>query len=169
MIAKYKNKLFCADMDATPINIWRYDYVENFDCCVDDNLTYYEKFLNFSEIEEIFDVGFSAKWNNIYFGGWPNLEKNTMYLRTTDTEIAEKYDFTEEEHDRGQVILWYKIVPLAECEEFKFHKTIYHEKYFTDDDMSDFSDNVTILPLDEWLYMYKKTEEELSPWNYKKQ
>lgn len=169
MIATFMGQFFNISLVRKPCRIWRYDFVEGFKFHLHNGtLPVYENFLDISDVGEIFDVGFTVKWDGVYFDCLPNIEKGTAYLRSSDKDEAENHGFLEEIRDRGMVILWYKVVCLDECEEFRFHKTVYAPEYFTENKINAKTDSYVSLSREEWADIHRKTVYELSPWNYRK-
>ena len=114
MIAKYQNNYFKISMRDGIADLWCYLPVDGFDVVVEsDGFTYYEKFVPLAEIDEIFDVGFSAKWHGKWCGSSP-LENNEVQLITNDRQFARKYDMEEFEHE----VFW-RSASMDECTEFK--------------------------------------------------
>lgn len=166
MIASYQGKYFRVPRITKTVKIWRYDFVEGFLFQPNDGLPVYKKMVDITELDQLFDVSFSVKWNGIQFGCLPDVRKQTAYLRTSDKEVAEKYNFQAEEEDRGQVILWYRVVDLGECTEFFFHKTVYDPAYFLEHNNDAKTATVTAMSKEAWLEIHGKTVDELSPWNF---
>ena len=114
MIAKYKNRYFCVDLTIKPVEIWRYDAVEGFEICIDDDLVYYSKFLDINEIDEIFDVGFSALWNGEWCGFDISFDTNRIEIYSNSPTFAEKYKMEEIERCAYKLI-----VSIDDITEFK--------------------------------------------------
>lgn len=159
MIAKYNSQYFCCDLTVAPVNIWRYDCVEGFDKKTTRRGTiYYEKFVDISELDEIFDVGFSVKWNEHWCGANPSRDGYTvsLLLGWNDGSFARGHNFSELEYDRGMVVAWGLNVNIDECEECRI--TIEYEYPIKEVHQN-------IVPKEEWLDMYQKTVRELIPQN----
>ena len=148
MIAKYNGSFFCIDLTTRPINIWRYDLVEGFDRCVDDDLIYYEKYVELSELDQVFDVAFAVKWNGHWFGCEYFPGKKDIVLFTGKGQLINEYHF--EEFERGA---WALSVDFSACEEFQ----ITYKDYFTKISTSE------ILSREEWINLLIKYDVELVP------
>ena len=100
MIARYNNQYFNISLVRVPTRIWRYDYVEGFNKKVkDDGLVVYEKFIDLTDAEEVFDVGFSVNWDGQWCGVSFSEKKNLLGLVTTNRDFAEAHGM--EEFERG--------------------------------------------------------------------
>ena len=166
MIARYKNQYFCIDTSIVPVQIWAYVPVDGFEKKITRRGTiYWEKFIDISEIDELFDVAFAVEWRGSAFNA-PFFKEDTVYLRTGDKDEATKYGFQEEIFDRGEPIVWCKIVDIDEIEKFFLYKTIYAIEYFNEKKRDAKQKSELVLSKEDWLNMRAKTETELSPWNY---
>lgn len=169
MLARLNNIFLNVSLVKKPTRVWRYDFVEGFNKKVKDSgLTVFEKFINLSEIDEIFDVGFSVKYHGEYFGCLVNEKENTLVLRTSNQKQAKKHGFLASEYDHGVVVLWTLKIDIDACEEFRFYKITYLPDYFVARDQSKTVPLLTTLSKEEWLKTHHKLVFELSPWNYRK-
>ncbi len=169
MIGLYNGRVFCVDMTAQPIDIWRYDYVDGFKkATTRKGTTYYEKSVDITELDEIFDVGFSVKWHGEWIFGQPKSNNSEIYsvVGSDLREFAQNNGFSEGDRDRGSVVTWWKTFPIDECEEFRTSKTTYLSEFFTAKDHTKKETVTFICTKEEWLDIYQKTQYELSPWNY---
>ena len=100
MIAKYIGKYFCVDTTITPVQIWAYVPVEGFTRkSTRRGTVYYEKYVDISEIDKIFDVGFSVCWDGEWCGVFYSAEKNLLSVGTNNRDFAVAHDM--EEFERG--------------------------------------------------------------------
>ena len=119
MIAEYKNAFFNIREENNRLRIWCFNPIAGFSSRISrGGNCLYEKFVDKSEIDRVFDVGFATKWNGLPFWGWPTIN-HSVYLRTENEKEAQEFGFDADIEDRGEVILWYKIVDIDSCEEFK--------------------------------------------------
>ena len=147
MIAKYNKQYFCVDLSVKPVEIWKYDEVKGFEKCIDDGLVYYRKFVNLEEIDEIFDVGFSAKWDNKWCGASP-LSNGKVQLICGNRDFALEHEM--EEFERG--VFWCS-ADISECTEFRMTK----ERFLTNETKALF------LTKEDFIRWYKLLREDLLP------
>ena len=80
----------------------------------------YEKFVDISEIDEIFDVGFSALWNDEWCGFDVSFETNEIEIYSNKPSFAEEHNMEVIER------FYYKrVVPVNTVTSFKI---IYEDK-----------------------------------------
>lgn len=115
MIAKYNHNYFCIDTSVKPIEIWRYEQIEGFERKVTRRGTiYYSKFLDISEIEEIFNVGFSALWNGEWCGFDISFDTNEIEVYSNNPSFAQENGMKEVERCHYKLIM-----PISSISEFK--------------------------------------------------
>lgn len=148
MIAKYKDQYFCVDLTSSPKELWRYDYVQNFQKCIDGKLVYYSKFVDITEIDEIFDVGFSALWNGEWCGFEYSEELNKMEVYSNNPDFAKEYDM--ETVDR---LFYSKVVPANSVNSFRI----------TFEDMHGKITNYKDITLEELPALWKQFKTDLMP------
>lgn len=148
MIAKYGEQFFNISLIRKPIRIWKYDFVEGFDKKVkSEGLVVYEKFLDLSEIQKVFEVGFSACWHGKQCGAVP-LGKNEVQLITNDRQFARQYGMEEFERE----VFWNSVC-IDECSEFKMET----------EDVLTGKTEVTIISKEEFIDFYQKFVGDLIP------
>ncbi len=148
MIAKY-NDIYCnVDLSKSPINIWIYQSVNGFSEGITRRGTkYYEKFVELDELDEVFDVGFSAKWNGKWCGVSP-LNNNKVQLICGNRDFAIEHEM--EEFERG--VFWCS-ADIGECTEFRMMK----ENFLTKEKETIF------LTKDEFARWYQLLRKDLTP------
>ncbi len=115
MIAKYNDIYCCIDDSTTPTHLWTYVPADGFQKQITHRGTvYYEKYVNNSEIDEIFDVAFSVKWKDMRFGCEYSPKTEQIILFCSNKNIAQKYNFNQ--FERGCYSL---CVNIHECKEFQ--------------------------------------------------
>lgn len=125
MIAKYRGQFFNISLVKQPTRIWRYDYIEGFQKKEKpDGLLVYEKIIDITEVDEIFEVGFSVKWHGEQLGA-SLLSNNRVQLVTNNRSFANQ--FIMEEFERG--VFWTS-VKIEECTDFRMKKDYYLSKSF---------------------------------------
>lgn len=129
MIARYKNYFCNIDMSQTPINIWAYRPLNGFEKGITrKGNVYYEKNVDISEVDEIFEPGFSVKWHGQWCGiASYSIENDIVAIMSGDKEFANNYGMKQLE--RG---VYTKGISITECCEIRFRKLDYftHEKVF---------------------------------------
>ena len=129
MIARYKNYFCNIDMSQTPINIWAYHPLNGFEKGITrKGNVYYEKNVDISEVDEIFEPGFSVKWHGQWCGiASYSIENDIVAIMSGDKEFANNYGM--EQLERG---VYTKGISITECCEIRFRKLDYftHEKVF---------------------------------------
>lgn len=100
MISKYAGQYFNISLVKLPTRIWRYDFVAGFSKKVkDDGLVVYEKFVEISDCEKVFEVGFSVNWDGQWCGSSYSPSKNILGLYSNDRDFAIAHNM--EEIERG--------------------------------------------------------------------
>lgn len=122
MIAKYNGKYFCVDFSVRPIELWKYEKVEGFEKCIDDGLVYYRKFVNFDEIDEIFEVGFSVCWDGQWCGIDYSPTKEILTLITNNGSFGLSHNMYE--FERG---VYAYPLPASDFMEFRMWKRMLHD------------------------------------------
>ena len=84
----------------------------------------YEKIIDITEVDEIFEVGFSVKWHGEQLGA-SLLSNNRVQLVTNNRSFANQ--FIMEEFERG--VFWTS-VKIEECTDFRMKKDYYLSKSF---------------------------------------
>ncbi len=137
MIAKYNDIYCCVDASINPMEIWVYYPVEGF-CrnTTTKGTVFYNKFVYKTEIDELFDAGFSAQWNGEWCGASYMPETRRARLITNNYEFARQNNM--EEIDSG---VWEIYVDIQECQQYRMTVWTYGENK---------SENTTILSLADW-------------------
>lgn len=148
MIAKYKEQYFCVDLTIRPVEIWRYDVADGFEKCKDDDLVYYRKFLDITEIDEIFDVAFAVEWSGHWFGADYLSVSQRARLFSSNAEVIEKFNMNE--FERGT---WDLYVDLDSCTRFKVTYEDYRSGEYTSQ----------IVSKEEWIALWNTLIVELRP------
>ena len=149
MIAKYKGRYFCIDISAIPYNIWRYDFVEDFDKGVTSKGTvFYEKYVMPDDLDEIFDAGFSVKWHDQWCYAFYSSKKDLVSIINGSREFAEKYQM--EEIERG---VYGCAIPVEECQAYR----LWTCKFKSDEDI------YTVLTLEEFKRKWQLLKKDLLP------
>ena len=116
MIAKYMNNYFCIDTTVAPIQIWSYSPVEGFEKkSTRRGTVYYEKFVDLSEIDEVFDVGFSALWNGNWCGVHYSAKTDEVGLYSNNPSFAKEFGMREIERFAYEIV-----VPAKSVGQYKF-------------------------------------------------
>lgn len=116
MIAKYGNNYFNIDKSTTPARIWRYDFVENFEKRIHKTgLEIYEKFVDLSKLDEVFDVGFSALWNGSWCGVHYSAKTDEVGLYSNNPGFAKEFGMREIERFAYEIV-----VPAKSVSQYKF-------------------------------------------------
>lgn len=107
MIAKFHESFFKVHFENEQVRIWRFRPFEDFSMRITRGGNYlYEKFVDITEIDEIFDVGFSVLWNGEWCGFEYSEELNKMEVYSNNPDFAKKHDM--ETIDR---LTYSKIIP----------------------------------------------------------
>ena len=105
MIAKYNDRFFNIALNEQPKRLWRYDEVDGFNKRMNRNLAVYEKTVDASEINEIFDIGFSAFWHGQWCGLTYSRKTNRVELYSNNPSFAKEHGMEEEERFYYSIIL----------------------------------------------------------------
>lgn len=150
MIARYNDIYCCVDASITPMEIWVYHPIDGFNRNTTNRGTiFYNKFVYKSEIDELFDVGFSAQWNGEWCGASYMPKTGRIRLITNNYGFAQKNNM--EELDRG---VWETYVNVQECQQYRMTVWTYGENK---------TENTTILTLAEWEKNWHTFKTELNP------
>ena len=148
MIAKYKEQYFCVDLTAKPVEIWRYDIVDGFKKCKDDDLIYYNKFVDITDIDEIFAVAFAVEWSGYWFGADYLSASQRARLFSSDANVIEKFNMNK--FERGA---WDLYVDIDSCSGFKVT--------YEDNRTGEYTSKVA--SKEEWINLWNKLIVELLP------
>lgn len=148
MIAKYKEQYFCVDLTAKPVEIWRYDVVDGFEKYKDDDLIYYSKFVDITDIDEIFDVAFAVEWSGYWFGADYLSASQRARLFSSDANVIEKFNMNK--FERGA---WDLYVDIDSCSRFKVT--------YEDNRTGEYTSKV--VSKEEWINLWNKLIVELLP------
>ena len=149
MIAYYQKQYFNISLNRNPMRIWRYDFVNGFTKKIKpDGLVVYEKYVAPEEIDEIFDVGFSIKWNGEWYGVSYSEKYDCVTFVTYDEKLAREYNMIEIEHG-----VFEHSLPVSKCESFRLWKF----------DIEKRADAYTILSLNEFKELWKLMKQDLFP------
>lgn len=149
MIARYKEQYFCVDTSVTPVQIWAYVPVVGFiKRETRKGTVYYEKFVDITEIDEIFDVGFSALWNGEWCGFEYSEELNKIEVYSNNPDLAKEYNM--ETVDR---LFYSKVVPANSVNSFRI----------TFEDMHGKITNYKDITLEELPALWKQFKADLMP------
>lgn len=119
MVAKYRENYFCIDLSCNPVQIWSYTPVSGFEEKKTRRGTiYYEKSIGLSELDEVFDVGFSAFWNGAWCGVHYSAKTDEVGLYSNDLNFAQKYGMRELERFAYEIV-----VPASSVEQYRFTRT----------------------------------------------
>ena len=161
MIAKYHESFFIYEINEIKdgqVRIWRFEPFEDFSMRITRKGNHiYEKFIDITEIEDIFDVAFAVEWSGHWFGAeyWP--VSQTVRLFSTDTNVIEKFNMspnsTASYHypfDKG---VWDLYVDIDSCNGFKVTYEDYRTGEYTSQTVSK----------EEWIDLWNKFIVELLP------
>lgn len=116
MIAKYNNQCFCVDISTSPAQIWSYAPIERFAQKITRRGTvFYEKFVELSELDEVFDVGFSAFWNGQWCGVHYSAKTDEVGLYSNNPDFAKEYGMRTIERFAYEIV-----VPANTVTQYKF-------------------------------------------------
>ena len=160
MIAKYHNAYFKVCVENNHARIWCFSPFEDFSMRITRGGNHlYEKNIDISETDEIFDVGFSALWNGKWCGANPSRDGQiaSLILGWSGGNFAKENGFYEIERDKGMVVAWGLDVSIDDCEQFR---VVIEREYPVKEEKTE------ILSKEHWLNLYLKINRELSPSYY---
>ena len=116
MIAKYRGGYYCVDLSSSPLQIWSYTSRDGFERKATRRGTiYYEKWVPLPELDEVFDVGFSALWNGAWCGVHYSAKTDEVGLYSNNPGFAKEFGMREIERFAYEIV-----VPAASVSQFKF-------------------------------------------------
>ena len=160
MIAKYHESFFKYEINEIKdrqVRIYRFEPFEDFSMRITRGGKHiYEKFIDKTEIEDIFDVAFAVEWSGHWFLAeyWPS---QTVRLLSTDTNMIEKFNMSPSSMasflypiDKGISDLY---VDIDSCNGFKVTYEDYRTVEYTSQTVSK----------EEWIDLWNKFVVELRP------
>lgn len=115
MIAKYHESFFKYEIKDGQVRIWRFEPFEDFSMRITRGGNHiYEKFIDITEIEDIFDVAFAVEWSGYWFGAEYLSDSQRARLFASDANVIEKFNMNE--FERGA---WDLYVDIDSCSGFK--------------------------------------------------
>ena len=116
MIAKYHNSFFNIRIEKTSSRIWSYSPFEDFSHRISrGGNDIYEKNVNLSELDEIFEVGFSALWNDQWCGVHYSATTDEVGLYSNNPTFAKEHGMKTIERFAYEIV-----VPANSVAQYKF-------------------------------------------------